>query len=434
MEHVELELAIGLVALAVAAYALIAARLSKWSVSAAFSFLAIGTVIGWLATTMGAESMPGHEILGSLAELTLALVLFAAASTVSLKRLESDTRSVLRLLAIGLPLTIAIGTVMALGFFPGISFGVALLIGTVLAPTDADLGHQVISGTSVPARIRRMLNVESGLNDGIAAPVVTVAIALAVFGDVHGMSPVIDAVGELAVAAVVGVTIGGVGRWLLSRADIRKTATPSSRQLATLALAMAAYLLAAGLGASGFIAAFVAGLAFGLGSKKRVESAVGFTEAQSVLLSIIVWLVLGLTVVGENLAAFGDPVIIAYAVLALTAMRMIPVAIALLGSGFDRVTVAFMGWFGPRGLASVVFVLIGLEALDSAGLPTDPLGPVVAWTVVLSVIAHGFSAKPLARLYGRYAQGLPDDAPERVGDSEPRRRPWRFHDHGSPRV
>ena len=163
-------LTIGLVALAVAVYGLVAARLTRASVSAAFAFLAIGAIASGASIDIVAADLPDTKVLGTLAEVTLALVLFSAASTVRLKRLEIDSPIVARMLLIGLPLAIAFGTVLALGLFPGMSFGLALLIGTILAPTDADLGQQVIADTSVPARIRRVLNVESGLNDGIAAP------------------------------------------------------------------------------------------------------------------------------------------------------------------------------------------------------------------------------------------------------------------------
>ena len=266
------------------------------------------------------------------------------------------------------------------------------------------------------------------------APLLTVAIAITIYGGVDGLNPIIDAVRELAVAIVVGVLIGGAGRWLLIRADLRKTASHASRQLATLALAVGAYFIASGLESSGFIAAFAAGLAFGMGHKERVESAVAFTEAQGTLLSILVWLTFGLIMVGDHVITLDDPMVVLYAVLSLTVVRMLPVAVAFLGTGFDRVSVLFAGWFGPRGLASVVFVLLGLEALEKAGVPSDPLGPVVAWTVLLSVILHGFSATPLARWYGRYARSLPEDAPELLGEREPRRAAWHFHDHEQTRI
>jgi NhaP-type Na+/H+ or K+/H+ antiporter len=432
--NVELDLAIGLIALLVAAYGLVALRLARRSVSAAFAFLVIGAVFSGLGLGLTGAALPTTETLSILAEVTLALVLFSAASTIRLKRLEMDTPIVARLLAIGLPLTIAFGTILALGLFPGISFGLALLIGATLAPTDADLGQQVISDTSVPARVRRVLNVESGLNDGIVAPVITVAIALAAVGDIDELNPLLDAARELLGAVVVGVLVGGIGRWLLIRADLRGTASRSSRQLAALALALGAYFVAVGVDSSGFIAAFAAGLAFGMGHKERVESAIAFTEAQATLLSIVVWLVFGLLVVAEGVIGLEDPAVILYSLASLTVVRMVPVALSLMGTGFDRVTVLFVGWFGPRGLASVVFVLLGLEALEYAGVPSEPLGSVVTWTVVLSVVLHGFSAMPLARWFGRHSRDLPASAPELIGESEPRKAAWQLHDHRPRRI
>jgi NhaP-type Na+/H+ or K+/H+ antiporter len=424
-----LDLGIGVVSLLVAGYCLIGAWLARASVSAAFAFMAIGALLGGGGIGMMTETLPDRHLLGQLAEVTLALVLFSAASTVNVKSLEVDTKPVFLLLAVGLPLTIIAGTLLALGFFPGISFGVALLIGTILAPTDADLGQPVITDKSVPARIRRLLNVESGLNDGIAAPVVTVAILLAAAGDLSGRQPVIDAVEELIVAGVIGIAIGAIGGWLLIRADAAHLTTSGGRKLAVLALALGAFFIATGLGASGFIAAFVAGLGFGIGSRHKADSAVVFTEAQSALLSIMVWLIFGLVVLSDHMKDALDPAVIAFALLSLTVLRIVPVAIALVGQRFSRVTVLFMGWFGPRGLASIVFALLALESLESVGVASSPLGAVVAWTVLFSVILHGFSARPLARWYGRYAEGLPDDAPEFEGDHEPRKRGsmWTIH-------
>lgn len=422
------DLALGLLALAVAAYAMVAALLERWSVSSAFAFLVIGAIIGGIGLGSIANDPPGTDALGMLAELTLALVLFSSASTIRLRGLEVDAPVVGRLLAVGLPLTIGLGTVMALGLFPGISLGLALLMGTILAPTDADLGHQVISDRSVPARVRRILNIESGLNDGIAAPVVSVALAIAAVGDLGGERMVLEGLLELAAALLVGLAVGGVGRRLLALAEQRGLATSSSRQLAVLALALAAYFVAAGMGASGFIAAFTAGLAFGMGSSERVGPDITFTETQSVLLSIAVWLIFGL-LVSEEFSNLADPAVILFALLALTLMRLLPVAVALAGTGFDRMTVAFIGWFGPRGLASVVFVLLALEVLEDAGVPSDPLGPVVVWTVVLSVVAHGFSARWLAAGYGRYAARIAAGRPEHLGEGEPRPRAWGVHGH-----
>jgi NhaP-type Na+/H+ or K+/H+ antiporter len=137
-----------------------------------------------------------------------------------------------------------------------------------------------------------------------------------------------------------------------------------------------------------------------------------------------------LLIVDGDLLARIDGAVIVYAILSLTLLRMLPVAIALLGERFDRVSVAFMGWFGPRGLASIVFALLGMEALEAQGVETGPLLPIVATTVAMSVVLHGFSARPLAAWYGRYASGLPAESPEFIGDDEPRSRArtMRMHD------
>ncbi len=426
----ELEFGLGVLALVVAGYGLIAALLARYSISAAFAFMVIGVLLGGGGIGMLTESVPDRSTLGALAEVTLALVLFSAASTINVRNLEDDARPVFRLLAFGLPLTIIAGTLLALGLFPGITFGLALLIAATLAPTDADLGQQVITDRAVPARIRRLLNVESGLNDGIAAPVVTIAIALATLDDLSGSQPLLDAIEGLIVAAVVGLGIGLAGGWLLIRADAAGSTMGGARKLSVLALALGAYFIAVGLDGSGFIAAFFAGLGFGAGTKHKATTAIAFTEAQSILLSIIVWLMFGLIVLSDHVKSALDPAVIIYALLALTALRMIPVALALAGEHFDRVSVAFVGWFGPRGLASIVFAILGLEAMDAAGVQTEPLGAVVAWTVLFSVVLHGFSARPLARWYGRYTERLPTDSTEFVGDHEPHTKGtmWTLHD------
>ena len=424
-----LELGIGILALVVAGWGLIAALLARISVSSALSFVVIGALLGGSALSVFSETAPGTSTISLLAEVTLALVLFSDASTVNIRKLADDSGAVIRLLAIGLPLTVIGGTLLALGLFPGISVGLALLIAATLAPTDASLGQQVTTDRSVPARIRRVLNVESGLNDGIAAPIVTVAIVLAVVGNLEGSQPVVDAIRELAVAAVVGSAIGVAGGWLLVRADAQGWTSRGSRGLVVLALALGAYFIAVGLEGSGFIAAFFAGLGYGFGTRYKAERAVAFTEAASVAFSVVIWLVFGLVVVAEHLVDGFDPSVVLYAVLALSALRMIRVAVALIGQRFDRVTVAFVGWFGPRGLASIVLALVGLESLEAAGIETDPLPVVVSWTVLLSVILHGFSARPLARWYGRYVERLPDDSPEFLGDEEPHRKGamWTVH-------
>jgi sodium/hydrogen antiporter len=407
-----MESGLALVALLVAAYALIAARLERLSISSAFAFVVIGILLsedffGILVLNPEAESVK------LVAEITLALVLFGDASSVDFQGLRRDAGPVIRLLVPGLLLTIVFGTVLALGLFPGITLGLALLIGAALAPTDAALGQPVITDQRVPARIRRILNVESGLNDGIATPFVYLALGLATAEATGSEGWISDALLEGTIGAAAGIVVGAVGGWLLLAADRRELASPSSRQLAVLALSIGSYLVALALGGNGFIAAFVGGLAFGVTTRQRAEDAVAFTETQGSLLAIIVWTIFGITVGGSLIAGGLDLPAIAYAVLSLTVVRMVPVALALLGCRFQPATVAFIGWFGPRGLASIVFLIIALEGLHSAGQETDVLVATIGWTVLLSVVLHGLTAVPLARRYGARIASTEGDIPER---------------------
>jgi NhaP-type Na+/H+ or K+/H+ antiporter len=216
--------------------------------------------------------------------------------------------------------------------------------------------------------------------------------------------------------------VGFAGGSLLRLADRSRSTSAVSRQLFVLALAASSYLAAVSVGGNGFIAAFVGGLAFGRGSRWREDSAARFTETQGSLLAIGVWIAFGLTVAGKLLTDLWNPAAIAYAVLSLTIIRLLPVGIALVGVRFRPPTVLFIGWFGPRGLASIVFLIVGLEGLQQAGVDSGPFGPAVAWTVLLSVVAHGLTAGPLATRYGRRIAELPSDAPEREDSGEPKRR------------
>ena len=425
---VEIELAV--LALLVAGYALVAARLDRLSIGPALAFMAIGIVLA--DDVLGPISItPDSEAVRVLAETTLTLLLFVDASTIRARALAHDVGPVSRLLVIGLPLTIVFGAVAAFVLFPGIPLGLAVLIGATLAPTDAALSQAVISNQVVPARIRRLLNVESGLNDGIATPFVVLGIALSV-AEGSGTAWLGEAVTELVVGVAVGLLLGFVGGRLLREVDRRAWTSQVSRQLFVLALAASCYLLSVAVGGNGFIAAFVGGLAFGSGTRGAEHEAVRFTELQGSLLAIGVWVAFGLTLAGHVLTDIFDPAVLVYAVLSLTVIRMVPVAMSLIGSRFAPPTVAFIGWFGPRGLASIVFLILGLDGLEEAGVASGPLASVVAWTVLLSVVLHGLSAGPLAAWYGRRTKALPEDALELVDEVEPR--PPRVHWGGEYRL
>jgi NhaP-type Na+/H+ or K+/H+ antiporter len=402
----------------VAGYGLVAARLDRASVGSALVFVLAGLLVSEAA--LGLISLePEAEPVELLAEATLTLLLFADASTIRPGSLRQDVGTVLRLLIVGLLLTMALGTAAALLLFPGITVGLAMLIGASLAPTDAALGQPVVTNAVVPVRIRRILNVESGLNDGIATPFVFLALALATSEAGGSDGWLTGALVDLAIGVTAGVAVGFVGGSLLVFADRRHWASSVSRRLCVLALAGACYLVAVAAGGNGFIGAFVGGLAFAGGTRGRAGDAVRFTETEGSLLAIGVWAAFGLTLGSAALAGLWDPAAIAYALLSLTVIRMLPVAIALLGERYQRWTVLFVGWFGPRGLASVVFLIIGLVGLEHAGVDPGPLPAAIAWTVLLSVILHGLTAGPFAAAYGRRMAGLRPGAPELEAAIEP---------------
>jgi NhaP-type Na+/H+ or K+/H+ antiporter len=302
-----------------------------------------------------------------------------------------------RLLVIGLPLTIGLGTLLALALVRGTNIWLALLVGAALAPTDAALGAGMIVNPAVPARIRRLINVESGLNDGIATPFVLIALAGAQpSGHAGSISPA-GAAAELVLGVVIGIVVGGAGGYLVKVASGRGWVSESFAGSAMLALAVCAYACALALHGNGFIAAFTGGLAFRAAGGRRSERLVPFVEETSALVSLLVWLAFGAIAVVPAFESLTWPDV-AYAVLSLTLIRMVPVAVALAGARLGRTAIAFIGWFGPRGLASVVFALLALEEIGQhvAGSAIA----VIAFTVLLSVVAHGVTADPLARRYG----------------------------------
>jgi len=403
-----------------AAYALVAARLDRLGITAAMTFVVAGTMLGPYVTGALTFAELDNATILHVTELTLALLLFADASTVELTQAERDIRLVARLLFVGLPLTIAFGTLVAHASFPTIGWAGAALLASLLAPTDAALGMAVVTDQSVPVRIRRMLNIESGLNDGIATPfVILFASILASEEGVQKGGWVFHAAEEIGLALLAGVVVGLVGGTLLSLARRRNWTSTLSEELAVLALAVCSYAGALTIGGNGFVAAFVGGIVFGAVTDRALHRATEFTETLSLYASFVVWFVFGASFVGSTLTGPISLPPIAFAIFSLTVIRMAPVAVALAGAGLRRETVAFVGWFGPRGLASVVFTLITIESLHGSAV-ADTIADVATWTILLSVVLHGISARPLAAAFGRRSSTWPPDAPERKSSSEPR--------------
>ncbi len=407
--HADLNLtAVAVVSACVIVWGLVSARLERWDVSAPMAFVVLGVIVTHGPTAIVHFNLHSSTI-RSLAEVTLALLLFADASRVNVRALRADAALPARLLGIGLPLTIGAGAAAAALLFGDNGLWVAAAIAAIVAPTDAALGASIMTDERVPSGVRRLINVESGLNDGIATPFVNLFIAGAVTTEAVSGTHLSKAVVELVGGAALGIAVGVAGAVLLALARRHGWSSASVRPLAILALALFAYSSSVVAGTNGFIAAFVAGLAFGTVDHHNDAAALRFTEEAGSLLSLLVWFIFGavMLVPGIQAAGWRDAV---FALLALTVLRMAPVALALAGTGLDRVTTAFVGWFGPRGLASVVF---GLIAVDSLAPPQSKVVlAAVTLTVALSVLLHGVSASPLAARYGRYAARLRPEGPE----------------------
>ncbi len=389
-------------------WGLVSARLERWDVSGPIAFVVLGVLVTHGPTAIIHFNLHSSDI-RSIAELTLALVLFADASRVNLRALRADAALPARLLGVGLPLTIGAGTLVAGLLFRGSGLWVAAAVGAIVAPTDAALGARILQDERVPTGVRRLLNVESGLNDGIATPFVNLFIAGAVTSEAVGGTHLTAAVVELVGGAALGVGIGVVGAILLEFSRRRGWSAPTSRPLAVLALALFAYATADVAGTNGFIAAFVAGMAFGTVHRHADEAVLHFTEESGTLLSLLVWFGFGAVMLVPGLEDVNWRDVV-FALLALTVVRMAPTALALTGSGLDRTTVAFVGWFGPRGLATIVFGLIAVDSL-APEQSTVALASITL-TVALSVLLHGVTASPLAARYGAYARRLHAQRPE----------------------
>ena len=410
----------------VVVYAALASKLARWSITMPMVFVAIGFLLGPLGTGLLVPALEGASV-KEFTEVTLALLLFADASTLTFGQVLDDAGLSGRLLVIGLPLTILLGAVAALLLLPGEGLAFACLLAAMLAPTDAALGLPIFNNPLVPARIRRALNIESGLNDGIATPFVLFFLAFAVATE-ETQAPSgwwRMALTEIVLAVLVGAAVGLIGGWLLRQASRRGWATDGSEQIAILGLALTAYFSSVALGGNGFIAAFVGGIAFRAATRDQLMEPTEFTETLGTSLSLLVWTIFGAVLVS---LLFSSPFAwqpLLYAVLSLTVVRMVPVALAMTGAGLRRDTVGIMGWFGPRGLASVVFTLIALEDFQNAGRAADTLILAAAWTILLSVMLHGITAVPLSSWYAARlaaAEPPPAELDELPGVAEVRQR------------
>jgi len=390
-------------------YTAVAGRVERTWISGPIVFIAFGVLVGPLGfKVLSMERNP--ELLKSMAELTLALVLFTDAASADLGVLRKVKKLPVRLLAIGLPLTILLGFGVGKLMFGAMTVFEVALLATMLAPTDAALGKAVVSNEAVPDPVRQGLNVESGLNDGICVPILFLFLALA--GDQGGDESAWQIAlrlfaEEVGIGLVTGVVLAGAAVWMLRLCRRLGWLSPTWTKLTVIALAFACFGTAQAFGGSGFIASFVGGLLFGGLLKPHHEPLLGAAEGIGDTFALLTWVLFGAAVVGQAIGDFSWPVVL-YAVLSLTVIRMLPVFVSVTGLGIKTEGKLFLGWFGPRGLASVVFGVIVM----GANLPNSKtIAMVVVWTVFLSIVAHGVTANPWARAFGARARQGGRDAP-----------------------
>ena len=399
---------IAIILVGVIVYAALSRRLEASIITLPMVF----TLFGWLIGQGGIELVPmaaEHEVIQLFAEITLVLVLFSDASRVKLRELMQNYALPARMLLIGMPLTILLGTLAAHWVSPDAPWMVALFIAAVLTPTDASLGQSVVSSPSVPLRLRQSINVESGLNDGLALPVVMVAAIAS--AEMAGI--VVDGVPEnvmlftlkqVILGPLTGVGLGYLLARILDASINARFITTSCQGIYFLIAAFLAFVTAELVGGNGLIAAFVGGLVFGNTLKSSADFIEEFMESEGQLLTIFTFLIFGAVMVplGIEHATWKTAVL---AILYLSVIRMLPIWLSLTGSGLKSYEKIFLGWFGPRGLASILFALLFLERFQIPG--GEEILACVVLTVMLSIVLHGVSANPMSARFERSG-----DAPE----------------------
>jgi NhaP-type Na+/H+ or K+/H+ antiporter len=389
-------------AILVFAFGLFSRLADKSPITAPMVFVGVGLLAGPLCLHLF-DAKIDSKLVEIIAEVTLMLILFTDASTIDLRSLVHEYKVPLRLLGIGLPLTMVLGIFVALPLFGEMSIWLIALMAFILSPTDAALGQAVVNSDKVPGDVRDAIGVESGLNDGIALP--PIMACMAALSATAGTQLDVGywagfAVKQIAFGPVAGALVGLLGGTLMERSVRHRWMNPTFQRLASVSLAILSYSVAEMLGGNGFIAAFFGGLMLGVRTRSVRERLQEFGEAEGQQLCLFVFLIFGMVMV-PAVTEYWDGKALLYAILSLTVVRMLPVAISLAGTKMDLPTIGFIGWFGPRGIASVLYMLILIGEIGSKG--HERMLSVIVLTVMISVFIHGLSAVPLSGLYGRYA-------------------------------
>ena len=398
------------IALVILGYGYFSRLINRFNISGPMVF----TAVGILLSPLGLGDRPIHpdaEAVQIVAEIALIVILFSDAAAINLSHLTRHWRLPTRLLFVAMPLSILLSYFTAKLFFPDQPDLYLLLLALILAPTDAALGKAVVSDKSIPETVRNTINVESGLNDGIAFPVLLTILALIGGGDSAESGPLAYIVRQIVIGAVAGALVGWVGARLGDRAIRYGWMEHQYRNLIPVALAIFAYYFAEHFGGNGYIAAFFGGLLLGNTSRALRESTEDFAESEGEFLIMLSFLIFGLVFIPATLP-YWDLKAWLYALLSLTLLRMLPVILGFGRFRLDLPTRLFIGWFGPRGIASILYILVAVGQLGGIE-GHETIYAVASLTILLSILLHGLSAKPLAAIYSRHQrQKAPSSATE----------------------
>ena len=384
------------------AWALVAGRLARWSVTAPLAMVLLG-----IALTAGPDPLIVMNLETGFAEsgveVILAMMLFLDATEIPLAAFRRHRGLILRLVCIALPLSLGLAWMAGKLFFPAESPWVLAVLATVIVPIDHAPAAPALRDKRIPAAVRDSLNVESGVNDGLVAPVFLFCLAGATAAGGDEITALATALPAVLIATAVGAVVGLAGAELMIRSYRAGWTEPSALRLGVLAMPLLAYGAAILLSGNGFIAAFVAGLCFGRATRRLPNDALHLTEDASTMLTLVLWFIFG-QVVNSTIAEGGLWQYVPYAVVGLTLVRMVPVALSLIGSGVNRRDVLVLGWLGPRGLASIVFGLLAFIGLSSP--ESETVADVMVATVVLSVVCHGLTVRLIGAWYGGRSDGV----------------------------
>ncbi|GHE05634.1 cation:proton antiporter domain-containing protein [Streptomyces alanosinicus] len=393
---------------------LAALRLQRWHLGAPAAMVLAGILVG-LGVENSVVAVLNTEVAQHAAEIILAFLLFVDATEVRGGRLWGNSpRLVTRMLLVALPLSL--GTAMLVGklAFPGLSWAMMLVLACVVVPIDFAPSEQVVRDRRLPARVRSVLNVESGYNDGIVSPLFLFALLLA--GGSSTVHTPLDALATAAAqaskAVLAGLVIGSLVGWLLHQAGRAGWTTEQSRRISVVLTPLIAYTAGVEIGGNGFVTSFVCGIAFRYvhrvlvarrirganaprpaGGSSTVSRDFGLLEDATALMTM--WFVVGIAAVVTFSTGVSRQAVL-FCLAALTVIRIVPVLVSLVGSPLARRDRLLLGLLGPRGTTTIVFGLIAFNGLPD-GVPADTVLLATVLCVLGSVLFHGMGSDLMIR-------------------------------------